>query len=338
MKIQSLAIREVGQPLTPFEYEAQVSSNDILVDLRYCGLSKGDIRFMSNFWGDTKFPLVPGNEMIGTVSQVGESVVGIEVGDYVGIGYQLTSCHQCEYCLSGKEQFCHQQEVLSVNGFGGLARQIVVDHRFAFKIPDVLQKPEYVGLLTSGLTVFSGIKRANPQRGMRVGVVGVGNLGHFAIKILVALGCEVTAFTHSPEKSEEIKKMGATNIIDSTSEAELRGCKNQFDFIISTSSKSLEWKFFIAALKPQGNLMFVGLPEKDISFPSEMLADYAQRGILGSYIGSPAEARELLDYAKQNNISAITKVYSISEIEQAVVDIQNDKSKFSTVIDLSDWK
>lgn len=337
MKIQSLAVREPGQPLTPFEYETEVGPSDVLVDLKYCGLSKGDVRFMANFWGDTKFPLVPGGEMFGTIAQLGSDVTGFSVGDYVGVGYQLSSCHECEYCLAGKEQFCHQQKVLSVNGFGGLAQQIVFDHRFVFKIPDSLQKPEYVGLLSSGLTVYSGIKRANPQKGMKIGVVGVGNLGHFAVKILVALGCKVTAFTHSSHKSEELKKMGVETIVDSTSEVELAQCKHQYDFIISTSSKSLDWKLFIAALKPQGNLMFVGLPEKEVTFPAEMLADYAQKGILGSYIGSPSEMRELLEFALQHNIFASTKVYPVSEINSAVADVLESKSNFSTVIDLSDW-
>lgn len=338
MKIKSLAVFESGKPLTPFEYETEVGSNEVLVDVKYCGLSKGDIRFMSNFWNDTKFPLVPGGEIFGKISQLGSNVTGLVVGDYVGIGYQLSSCHECEFCLAGKEQFCHKQKVLSVHGFGGLAKQIVFDHRFVFKIPQSLQKPECVGLLSSGLTVYSGIKRANPQKSMKVGVVGVGNLGHFAVKILVALGCEVTAFTHSSKKSVDLTQMGVAKIVDSTSEKELVECKNKYDFIISTSSKSLDWRLFIAALKPQGNLMFVGLPEKEVSFPAEMLADYAQRGILGSYIGSPSEMRELLEFAQQKNIFASTKLYKVSEINQAVIDIQEDRSSFSTVIDLSDWK
>jgi uncharacterized zinc-type alcohol dehydrogenase-like protein len=338
MKIQALAVLESGQPLTPFEYEAQLGPSDVLVDLKYCGLSKGDVRFMSNFWGDTKFPLVPGGEMFGTISQVGAEVTNLAIGDYVGIGYQLSSCHQCEYCLAGKEQFCHQQKVLSVNGFGGIAKQIIFDHRFVFKIPNELQKPECVGLLSSGLTVFSGIKRANPQKGMKVGVVGVGNLGHFAIKILVALGCQVTAFTHSPQKIVELKKMGVVKVVDSTSTSEISELKLQYDFIISTSSKSLDWKLYISALKPQGNLMFVGLPENEVSFPAEMLADYAQRGILGSYIGSPSEMRELLEFAQNNNLSASTKTYPLADIVTAISDIRDDRSTFSTVIDLTNWK
>ncbi|MBI2464669.1 alcohol dehydrogenase catalytic domain-containing protein [Candidatus Shapirobacteria bacterium] len=338
MKIPSLAVLKSGKNLQPFEYESEIGPNDVLISLKYCSMTRGDVRFMANYWGDTKFPLVPGSEMFGVIEQIGNEVKDFEIGDYVGAGYQISSCHECEYCLAGKEQFCHSQKVLCIGGFGGVAKQIIFDNSFIFKIPTKLQNPNSVSLMCSGLTVYSAIKKVNPQPGMKVGVVGVGNLGHFAVKILVALGCEVIAFTHSAGKSDELTNMGVVKIVDSTSEKELADCKNQYDFLISTSSKSLNWRLFIAALKPQGNLMFVGLPEKEVAFPAEMLADYAQKGILGSYIGSPSEMRELLQFAEQNNIFASTKLYKVSEIDQAVTDIQEDRSNFSTVIDLSDWK
>ncbi len=338
MKIQALAVLKSGEGLKPFEYDTEIGVNDVLVTLKYCSMARGDVRFMSNFWGDTNFPLVPSSEMFGVVEQKGSDVKDIEIGDYVGIGYQMSSCHECEYCLVGKEQFCHSQKVLAVGGFGGLAKQIVFDSRFVFKIPTELQNPNCVSLMCSGLTVYSAIKRGSPQSGMKVGVVGVGNLGHLAIQILNKMGCKVTAFSHILDKQSELLKIGAEEVIDSTSTDALKNCKNQFDFIISTSSKSLEWSQYISALKPLGNLMFVGLPEKEVSFPAELLADYAQRGILGSYIGSPTEMRELLEFAKQNSISAVANVYPVSEINQVVADINENKSNFSTVIDLSNWK
>ncbi|MFA7300809.1 MAG: zinc-binding dehydrogenase [Candidatus Shapirobacteria bacterium] len=338
MKIQVLAALKSGEPLKPFEYEAEIGPNNVLINLKYCSMTRGDVRFMSDFWGDTKFPLVPSSEMFGVISQIGNEVKDFEVGDFVGAGYQMSSCHECECCLAGKEQFCHSQKVLAVGGFGGLAKQIIFDSRFIFKIPTELQNPNSVSLMCSGLTVYSAIKRGNPQSGMKVGVVGVGNLGHLAIQILNNMGCKVTAFSHTLDKQSELLKIGADEVVDSTSIEALKGKKNQFDFIISTSSKSLDWSLYISALKPLGNLMFVGLPEKEVNFPAELLADYAQRGVLGSYIGSPAEMRELLDFAKQNNISALTKIYPVSEINQAVADINENKTNFSTIIDLSNWK
>ena len=337
MKIQALAVLKNGEGLKPFEYDAEVGANDVLVDLKFCSMTRGDIRFMQNFWNDTNFPLVPSSEMFGTIQQVGSNVKDFEVGDYVGIGYQMSSCHECEYCKAGKEQFCHSQKVLAVGGYGGLAKQIIFDGRFIFKIPPELQNPKYVSLMCSGLTVYSAIKRGNPQSGMKVGVVGVGNLGHLAIQILNKMECKVTAFSHTLDKQNELLKLGAVEVIDSTSPDALRNCKNQFDFIISTSSKSLDWSQYISALKPLGNLMFVGLPETEVNFPAELLADYAQRGVLGSYIGSPAEMIELLEFAKQNEIYALSTVYPVSEIKQVVAEINGNQSKFSTIIDLSSW-
>jgi D-arabinose 1-dehydrogenase-like Zn-dependent alcohol dehydrogenase len=338
MKIQSLAVLKSSEGLKPFEYESEVGPDDVLINLKYCSMTRGDVRFISDFWGDTKFPLVPGSEMFGVIEEIGNNVKDFEVGDYVGAGYQMSSCHECDYCLAGKEQFCHNQKVLCVGGFGGLAKQIIFDSRFIFKIPTELQNPNSVSLMCSGLTVYSAIKRGNPQSGMKVGVVGVGNLGHLAIQILNKMGCKVTAFSHTLDKQSELLKIGAVEVIDSTSIEVLKGQKNQYDFIISTSSKSLDWSLYISALKPLGNLMFVGLPEKEVAFPAELLADYAQRGVLGSYIGSPTEMRELLSFAKVNNISALAKVYPVSEINRAVADINENKTNFSTVIDLSDWK
>lgn len=338
MKIQALAVLKSGESLSPFEYEAILGPKDVLIDLKYCSMTKGDIRFMSNFWNDTKFPLVPSSEAFGTISQVGSEVKDLMVGDYIGLGYQMSSCHQCEYCLSGKEQFCLDQKVVCVGGFGGLAKQIVFDSRFVFKIPSSLQDPKYVPLMCSGLTVFSAIKRAGPKAGMKVGVVGIGNLGHLAVQILAKTGCEVSVFTHRPEKIAELLALGATEVIDSTSVDDLKNQTKKFDLILSTSSKALEWPLYISALKPLGNLMFVGLPEKEIIFPIEMMADYAQRGVLGSYIGSPSEMKELLELSSTYNLSADVKVVPIAQVSQAVADIVEDKSNFSTVIDLTDWK
>lgn len=184
MKIKAYAVKQQGGMAEPFFYERKVRKSDVLVKITHCGIATGDIQIINDDWGDTKFPLVPGHEMIGIIEKTGSEVTGLKNGDRVGIGYQQEACFECEFCKEGNEQFCSEQKVIAVDSYGGLAEHIVVDGRFAFKLPPKLDSAKSVPLLSSGLTVYSGIVRAKLPKNSTAAVLGVGGLGRLAIRFL----------------------------------------------------------------------------------------------------------------------------------------------------------
>ncbi|OGK62967.1 hypothetical protein A2334_01900 [Candidatus Roizmanbacteria bacterium RIFOXYB2_FULL_38_10] len=335
MEIKAWAIKQYKQGLTKYTYEKNVGENDVLIQIKYCSLLKADIFFIDNFWGDTKYPLVPSSEMFGVVVKKGKKVNNIKIGDYVGVGYQTDACLKCTSCREGKEQFCNKQRVIAIHENGGLAKHIIVNSNFVYLIPSNLQKPEYVSLLGYGLTSYSAIKHANLKKGMAVGVVGLGNLGHIAAQILVSKNHTVTAFTHTEEKTTQLKKIGIRRFINPLNEKDLDKNKGTFDYILVTTYHDYDWSKFIELLKPEGNLHFIGLPNKNISFPAILLADYARRTVSGSYIGSRKEMKELLLFAEKKNIRALTQVFSISEVSKAISILRNNKGPFNIVIKIS---
>lgn len=336
MKINAWAVKEPKQPLTQFSYEKEVGDNDVLVQIKYCSLLKADTFFIDNYWGDTKYPLVPSSEIFGVVVQKGSHVENLNIGDYVGVSYQVYSCLKCEYCRQGKEQFCKEQRLIGVHEYGGLAEHIIVNSNFAYKIPLKLQKPEYVSLVGYGLTAFSAIKQANLEKNMHVGVIGVGNLGHLAVQILTQKGLIVTAFTHSEHKEDQLRKFGVKNFINPLDSKQLSDNFNNYDFLLVTTYHSYDWSQIIKLLKPEGKLCFVGLPSENISFPVVLLADYARRTVSGSYIGSRQDMKELLDFAQEKDIKAITQVYPVNEVDKVLSMLRKNTIPFNAVIKVVD--
>ncbi len=335
MIINAWASKGPKQKLMPYIYEKNVSDEDVLVKIQYCSLLKADTFFIDNFWSDTKYPLVPSFEMFGVVVKKGSRTVNIEVGDYVGITYQVYSCLTCDYCKQKNEQFCEQQRLIGIHEHGGLAEHIVANANFVYKIPSKLQKAEYVSLMGYGLTAYSAIKHSHVTQGMNVGVIGVGNLGHLAVQILSKFGPAVTAFSHSPGKIDQLKKIGASNFVNPLDVKQLKANEKKYDFLLVTTYHSYDWSQFIKLLKPEGVLHFIGLPKENISFSAVLLADYARRKVTGSYIGSRQDMFELLDFAQKNDIKSITKVYSIEEVNKVISMLRENKIPFNAVVELS---
>jgi D-arabinose 1-dehydrogenase-like Zn-dependent alcohol dehydrogenase len=334
MKIHAWAAKGPKQELLPYIYEKEIGENDVLVQVNYCSLLKADTFFIDNLWGDSKYPLVPSSEIFGIVIQKGNQVTNMEVGEYVGIGYQVYSCLKCDYCLQGKEQFCRKQRLIEVHENGGLAEHVIVDANFVYTIPPQLRKPEYVSLMGYGLTAYSAIKHSNLISGMNVGVIGVGNLGHLAVQILFKLGMKVTAFSHTPSKVGQLKKLGVSNFVDPSDNKQLEVNEKKYDFLLVTTYHPYNWSQFISLLKPEGELHFIGLPSGNISFPAILLADYARRKVTGSYIGSRHDMVELLDFAKNNTIKSITQIHSMNEINTVVSQLRDNKISFNAVIEM----
>src|SRR5688572_4136414 len=209
MKIKAYAIKNKSGKAEPFSYERELDKNDVLVRITHCSITRGDIQIMDDDWGDTKFPVVPGHEIIGIIEETGSEVIGLKNGDRVGIGYQQKACFECQFCKEGNEQFCPKQKVIAVDCYGGLAQHIVVDSRFVFKLPPELDSAKSAPLMSSGLTVYSAIVSAKLPNNSMVGVLGVGGLGSLALQFFHKMGHKVSAFSHSPTKNEIVDELGA---------------------------------------------------------------------------------------------------------------------------------
>lgn len=332
MKINAYAIKKKGGKAEPFSYERTLRKNDVLVRITHCGVATGDIQLINNDWGDTKFPLVPGHEIIGIVEETGEEVAGLTNGDRVGIGYQQEACFECQFCKEGNEQFCPKQKVIAVDCYGGLAEYIVVDGRFAFKLPSKLDSARSVPLLSSGLTVYSGIVRAQLKNNSKVAVSGVGGLGQLAIQFLHKMGHKVSGFSRSPEKKEMIERAGA-EYVNSADLKNLTGHHRKFDFILSTLNVDFDLDTYLKMLTPQGKLCLVATPLKKLSITAGILYDYAQRTIYGNYVGSRKDMIDMLAFSERHNIESSVEVMPFHKMNEAIEVVRGGKAPMRLVLE-----
>jgi D-arabinose 1-dehydrogenase-like Zn-dependent alcohol dehydrogenase len=332
MKIKAYAIKEKGGKLEPFSYETRLRKNDALVRITHCGIATGDIQLINDDWGDTKFPLVPGHEIIGIIEEIGAGVAGLTYGDRVGIGYQQEACFECQFCKEGNEQFCPKQKVIAVDCYGGLAEYIVVDSRFAFKLPLKLDSAKSVPLLSSGLTVYSGIVSAKLRNNSMVAVLGVGGLGHLAIQFLHKMGHNVSGFSHSPEKKYMIDQAGA-EYVDGSDVKSLIGQNRKFDFILSTLNAGFDLDAYLKMLKPQGKFCFVATPLEKLSISVGLLYDYAQRTIYGNYVGSRKDMIDMIAFSEKHNIGSVVEVMPFSKMKEAIESVRKGKVPMRLVLE-----
>ena len=320
MRIRAHAIKEKGGRAEPFSYERAVGERDVVVRITHCSLARGDIQYMDNDWGDARFPLVPGHEMVGMVEEVGSEVIDLQLGDRVGIGYQQEACFECLFCRQGIEQLCPSQKVIAVDTYGGLADHIVVDGRFAFRLSPKLDSARSTPLLSSGLTVFSGILRAQLPPSSRVAVLGAGGLGHLAIQFLHQMGHSVSAFSHSPEKRELIERLGGAYVdtSDLTHQTRHHGV---FDFILSTLNVPFDLDTFVRMLTPVGQLCLVAAPLRAVSLSGGLLNN-SRRSIYGNYIGSRRETAQMLEFSAEHGITSVVDVMPFSRINEAITRVR----------------
>lgn len=335
MKIQTYAALQRGLAVEPFELEINdPKSNEALIKITHCSVGRGDISFLRNDYKlpSLAYPLVAGHELVGVIEKVGEGVSEFAVGDRVGVGYQISCCGICEYCLTDREELCQKQECLVMNKPGGFATHIVVNKRFVFKIPDSLESAGAAPLLCSGLTVYSAIKKARIEEAMSVGVIGVGGLGHFAVLILNELGAKVTAFS-GKKNQETVKKLGATYVLPYESQ---EAKPQTYDRLFVTTHAHIDYDYYLKLLKPSGELWISGVDTRKTTFSSWLLNDLASRSIHGSYIGSPAEMRELLELAARRDITGRTKTLPISQLNKALQMMADGNQEFRLVVEMRD--
>jgi D-arabinose 1-dehydrogenase-like Zn-dependent alcohol dehydrogenase len=322
MKIKAYGIHQKEGKAVPFYYERGVGANEVRIKILYCAVARGDIQFISNDWGDTRYPLVPGHEIMGIVEETGAHVTALRVGDRVGVGYQQEACFACEYCKEGNEQFCTKQKVIGVHYYGGLAEHMVVDNRFAFKLPPALHSAKSVPLLSSGLTVYTGIMHAQLPSHAVVGVLGAGGLGQLAMQFLHKMGHEVYAFSHSPEKKDLIHQLGAT-FIPSSNAGNPATINKKFDFILSTLNVPYNLDDFLQLLTPQGKFCVVASPLRKQPVSIGLLYDYARRTIFGNYVGSRRDMTAMLDFAAKHNIESLVEVMPFAQMNEAIEKVRS---------------
>ncbi len=333
MTIRGYAAKKPNGPLEPFQYDPKpLESHEVEVKISHCGICHSDIHLIDNDWGITDFPFVPGHEIVGTVTALGAEVQGLDKGQRVGIGWQRSACLKCEYCLRGFENLCSQLKDTCVGNHGGFAEAIRIDHRFAFPLPDGLESEYAAPLLCAGVTVYSPLVYYKVRPSMKVGVIGIGGLGHLALQFASKMGCEVTAFSSTPEKESEARGLGAHHFVYDNDSQTMEKVASTQDFILSTVNADLNWESYVDALRPGGRLCFVGVPKEAISIPVFSLI-VGRNSICGSPIGSRTDIREMLDFAVLNDIKPCTETIPMSKVNEGIDRLRNNQVRYRVVLE-----
>jgi len=329
--IAAFAARAAKESLSPYAYEpAPLRETDVEVEISHCGICHSDLHLIDNDWAVSTYPLVPGHEIVGTVVAAGAASTHA-VGRRVGIGWQRSSCHECEQCRAGHENLCRKQEATCVGHMGGFARRIRTDGRFAFDLPAGMDAAAAAPLLCGGVTVFAPIRRWGVRAGSQVGVIGIGGLGHLALRFLQAMGAHATAFTSSPDKRDEALRLGAESTASSTDPREIRTQVDRFDLLLCTVPARLDWITYLQTLKPNGVLCLVGAPPGLLQIPAAQLLS-SQRVVCGSDIGSPGSIREMLAFAAEHGIGAQVETTPMAQVNEAVQRVRDNKVRYRMVL------
>lgn len=335
MSVKAYAAHEAKAELKDFSFDHQsLAPGHVEIEISHCGLCYSDIHLIDDDWGMSQYPLVPGHEIVGTIKAVGEGVKHLKVGDRAGVGWQRDACLVCDQCVEGDDNLCAESQPTCVGAHGGFAQSIRLNGQYAFRIPDGLESENAAPLLCGGITVYSPLKAFDLRANMKVGVIGIGGLGHLALQFAKAFGCEVTAFSHSPSKEDEARSFGADRFIDNSDAEALEKAAGSLDFIISTVHADLDWNAYLQVLKPKGKLCFVGATPEPIQFPVFSLI-MGSRSVVGSPIGSRGRIREMLEFAERHNIKAKTELMPMSKVNEALEHVRNGKARYRVVLDAS---
>jgi uncharacterized zinc-type alcohol dehydrogenase-like protein len=329
--------------LAPFSFERrEPGPHDILIEILYCGVCHSDIHQARNEWGNSIYPMVPGHEIVGRVARVGAEVTKFKVGAPAGVGCFVDSCRVCPNCKEGEEQYCLNHLVSTYNGtekdertptYGGYSNQIVVDESYALKVPENLPPQNVAPLLCAGITTYSPLRRFKVGPGQKVGVVGLGGLGHMGVKLAASMGAEVTVFSTSQSKEQDARKLGAHNFVVTKDAQNFEPLAGKYDFILDTVSASHDINLYLNLLRREGVMVLVGAPEKPLELPAFSLISNG-RTLAGSMIGGIRETQEMLDYCAEHNITSDVEVIPIAQIDAAYERTIKGDVRYRFVIDM----
>ncbi|MDP5200612.1 NAD(P)-dependent alcohol dehydrogenase [Flavobacterium sp. DG2-3] len=324
----------------------EVLAHDVEIEILYCGICHSDLHSARNEWHGTIYPIVPGHEIVGRVTKVGDHVKGFKVGDLAGVGCLVDSCRECEHCKNDLEQFCDEGNIQTFNSpdkhlggqtYGGYSQSITVDESFVPHISDKLDLSAVAPLLCAGITTYSPLKHWKVGPGQKVGIVGIGGLGHMGIKIAKAMGAHVVVFTTSLSKTEDAKRLGADEVVLSTDEAQMTQHARSLNFILDCVSAEHNIDSYLNLLKVDGTLTLVGAPMDPLPVTSFSLI-LGRRSFSGSLIGGIAETQEMLDFCAEHNITSDVEVIGVNDVNDAYERLLKGDVKYRFVIDMASLK
>lgn len=320
--------------------------HDVEIEILYCGVCHSDLHTARNEWHGTIYPCVPGHEIVGRIVSVGNHVNKFKVGDVAAVGCLVDSCRECQYCKEGLEQYCEEGNVQTYNSpdkylgtqtYGGYSESIVVHEDFVLRVPENLDLAATAPLLCAGITTYSPLKHWRVGKGQKVGIVGIGGLGHMGVKLAKAMGAEVIVFTTSPSKVEDAKRLGADDVILSKDEAQMRKYAGKLHFVLDAVSAKHDINEYLELLRVDGSLALVGAPEHPLPVAAFSLIPY-RRSFAGSMIGGIAETQEMLDFCGKHNIVSDIEMINIQQINEAYERLLKGDVKYRFVIDMASLK
>jgi uncharacterized zinc-type alcohol dehydrogenase-like protein len=331
-EIHGLGVHAAGAQLLPYKYDpGALGAFEVEIKISHCGVCFSDIHLIDNDWGISKYPFVPGHEIVGTVLAVGSAVKNRAVGDRVGVGWQADSCGFCEWCRQGDEHLCAKSQPTCVGRNGGFADKVRVNSRFAIPVPAALDSEHAAPLMCGGVTVYSPIRNHGVRPSSRVGIIGIGGLGHLGIQFAKAFGAEVTAFSTSKDKEAEARTLGAHQFVNTRDAGALKKVAGSFDLLLSTVSGDQDWQAYVAALRPKGTLCIVGAPPSPIQVQGFPLIS-GQKAVSGSPTGSPRDLYEMLDVAARHGVKAVTERFAMAKANDAVAKVKKSQVRYRAVL------
>ena len=345
IKTVGYAAQGATAPLDAFRFERrEPGENDLRIEILHCGVCHSDLHTVRNEWKGTTYPVVPGHEIVGRVSQVGSGVKGFRRGDLAAVGCMVDSCRSCPDCMEGLEQYCRNEIIFTYNSndrhtggmtYGGYSSCIVVDEKFVLRVPANLDLPAVAPLLCAGITTYSPLRHWNVGKGDTVGVVGLGGLGHMAVKLANAFGANVVMFTTSPGKADDAKRLGAHEVVLSKNPDEMRKQANRFDFILNTVAAPHDLDAFLNLLRRDGTMCMLGVPALPHPSPNVASLIFGRRQLAGSLIGGIRETQEMLDFCGERGIVSDIEQIPIQKINEAYERMLRSDVKYRFVIDMA---
>lgn len=330
-RILGYAAKAMGETLEPFAYAPPpLGERDVRVSVTHCGVWHTDIQAINDYYGITRFPFVPGHEIVGVVSEVGPEVFSLEEGDRVGIGWQARSCGACEWCLKGETQLCMKVEDTTVMvPYGGFSSSVVADHRFVYPLPSSMPAEFATVLMCAGVSVYSALRTYVTGPGLQVAILGVGGLGHLAIQFAHAFGCEVTAMSSSPDKEEQAIGFGADRFIDCTDKEGMRQVEYGHDLLICTANHGIAWSPLLMSLRKRGRMVLLGFPDMDLNSTNLVAHELS---ITGSLIGNSSTMRAMFSFAQEHGIEPVVELMPMSRVNTALERVKEKSARYRIVM------
>jgi len=331
-ELHGLAVHAAGAHLLPYKYETgELQTHEVEIKISHCGVCFSDIHLIDNDWGMSKFPFIPGHEIVGTVVAMGSEVKDRTIGERVGVGWQSDSCGVCEWCRQGDDHLCAKAQLTCVGRNGGFADGVRVNSRFAIPVPDGLESENVAPLMCAGITVYTPLRNHGVRPSSRVGIIGIGGLGHLGIQFAKTFGAEVTAFSTSKDKEAEARELGAHHFVNTRDTGALKKVAGSFDLLLSTVSADQDWQAYVTALRPKGTLCIVGAAPSPVQVTGSSLI-FGQKSVAGSPVGSPHDLYEMLDVAARHGVKAVTEQFAMAKANDAVAKVKKNQVRYRAVL------